>query len=241
MGNREGIKLTPELLKAHIAEVIYEDREVGGHRVITCHFKMDNGFVVWGKNSSTSIDPANFDEELGKKLAYEKTFSQLWELEAYRAMVEKQIIDVSVKDAKINIDEYVSEREAIHEMGGSEFLKGKGQSVVFRHPKDPSRGFRVEFVRTDNERYNERRNGEARSLVEAYLRSFMTSEELNSELVLRLAKTCNAASGDYPWCDLSEDKRQAACDRVKKFLLDPKAQPGDSVGALYRAIVVSYL
>ncbi|WWQ70903.1 hypothetical protein EAJSRFBN_CDS0042 [Salmonella phage SeKF_19] len=63
MGNREGIKLTPELLKSHIAEVIYEDREVGGHRVITCHFKMDNGFVVWGKNSSTSVDPANFDEE----------------------------------------------------------------------------------------------------------------------------------------------------------------------------------
>ncbi|QIO02386.1 hypothetical protein allotria_51 [Salmonella phage allotria] len=241
MGNREGIKLTPELLKSHIAEVIYEDREVGGHRAITCHFKMDNGFVVHGTKPSTSIDPANFDEALGKEISYNNTFDQLWELEAYRAMVEKQIIDVSVKDAKINIDEYVSEREAIHEMGGFEFLEGKGQSVVFRHPKDPSRGFRVEFVRTDNQRYDERRNGEARSLVEAYLRSFMTSEDLNSELVLRLAKTCNAASGDYPWCDLSEDKRQAACDRVKKFLLDPKAEPDDSVGALYRAIVVSYL
>ncbi|AIM51352.1 hypothetical protein HQ81_0086 [Dickeya phage phiDP23.1] len=102
--NRSGIKLSPEIMKSHIAEVIYEDREIGGHCVITCHFLMDNGFTVYGKNPSTSIDPANFDVEKGKSVAYEKTFSQLWELEAYRALVEKQLLEVAAVGDKNYID-----------------------------------------------------------------------------------------------------------------------------------------
>ncbi len=90
MTNRKGIRLSPELIKSHIAETIFEDRVIGGHRVIHCHLKMDNGFVVYGESPSTSVDPENFDLELGKKIAYEKTFSQLWNLEAYRALVEQQ-------------------------------------------------------------------------------------------------------------------------------------------------------
>lgn len=90
MTNRKGIRLSPELIKSHIAETIFEDRVIGGHRVIHCHLKMDNGFVVYGESPSTSVDPENFDLELGKKIAYEKTFSQLWNLEAYRALVDQQ-------------------------------------------------------------------------------------------------------------------------------------------------------
>lgn len=90
MTNRKGIRLSPELIKSHIAETIFEDRVIGGHRVIHCHLKMDNGFIVYGESPSTSVDPVNFDLELGKKIAYDKTFSQLWNLEAYRALVEQQ-------------------------------------------------------------------------------------------------------------------------------------------------------
>ncbi|EHT1484421.1 hypothetical protein KXE51_003401 [Salmonella enterica] len=244
---REGLRLSPDLLKSHIAEVIYEDREVGGHRVITCHFKMDNGFVVWGKNSSTSIDPANFDEELGKKLAYDKTFSQLWELEAYRAVVEKQMLEVSTADAKIDIFQYVSERGKIGQMAGAEFLQGHGQSFMFRHPRDPSRGFLADFVQTDNERYNDQLNSKAQAGVEAYLRSHMSPDELYSELVVRLAKTCMAAykGGIYfnavTWDKMSNEEQQGCCEHIRRLLLAPANYiPTDQKDALFKAIVDSY-
>lgn len=244
---REGLRLSQDLLKSHIAEVIYEDREVGGHRVITCHFKMDNGFVVWGKNSSTSIDPANFDEELGKKLAYDKTFSQLWELEAYRAVVEKQMLEVATADAKIDIFQYVSERGKINQMAGAEFLQGHGQSFVFRHPRDPSRGFVTGLVRTDNERYNDLHNSTAQAGVEAYLRSYMQPDELYSELVVRLAKTCTAAykGGIYfnatTWDEMSAEEQKDCCGVIRRLLLAPADYiPTDQKDALFKAIVDSY-
>ena len=244
---REGLRLSPDLLKSHIAEVIYEDREVGGHRVITCHFKMDNGFVVFGKNSSTSIDPANFDEELVKKLAYDKTFSQLWELEAYRAVVEKQMLEVATTDAKIDIFQYVSERGKIGQMAGAEFLQGHGQSFMFRHPRDPSRGFLADFVQTDNERYNDQINSKAQAGVEAYLRSHMLPDELYSELVVRLAKTCTAAykGGIYfnatTWDKMSNEEQQGCCEHIRRLLLAPADYiPTDQKDALFKAIVDSY-
>lgn len=58
MSTRTGIKLTPELLKSHIAEVIYEDRKIGNHRVIHCHLKMDNGFMVYGKETKYIYRPS---------------------------------------------------------------------------------------------------------------------------------------------------------------------------------------
>ncbi|WPJ72216.1 hypothetical protein DEEACLCL_00199 [Salmonella phage CRW-SP2] len=243
---REGLKLTPDLLKSHIAEVIYEDREVGGHRVITCHFKMDNGFIVWGKNSSTSIDPANFDEELGKKLAHEKTFSQLWELEAYRAVVEKQMIEEATVVAKIDTNQYISERGNICQMRGVEYREGRGQNFVFRHPRDNGPGISANFVNTDNERYDKKRNGEAYAQVEAYIRSFMTPDELYSQLVVRLAKTCVAAycgmsANSTPWTDMNNQERQECCDHIKRLLLAPADYiPLDTKDILFKSIVDSY-
>lgn len=244
---REGLRLTPDLLKSHIAEVIYEDREVGGHRVITCHFKMDNGFVVWGKNSSTSIDPANFDEELGKKLAYDKTFSQLWELEAYRAVVEKQLLEVSTADAKIDIHQFIHETRSTSEIHGAEFYQGISQIVSFRHPRDSSRGFSATFVRTDNEKYDETTNSESHAKVETYLRCFMNPEDLYSELVVRLAKTCTAAykGGIHfnapTWDKMSTQEQNDCCSDVKRLLLAPSDyEPLNQKDALFKAIVDSY-
>lgn len=243
---REDLKLTPDLMKSHIAEVIYEDCEVRGHRVITCHFKMDNGFVVWGRNSPTSVDPANFDEELSKKLAYEKTFYQLWELEAYRAVVEKQMIQVATADATIDIFQYISERGKIYFAQGLHFSKGHGQSFAFRHPRDPSRGYNVEFVNTDNKDFDEKRNSEARSKVEAYLRSFMRPDELYSDLVVRLAKTCVAAycgvmPTTTPWGDMSNEEQQSCCENIRRLLLAPiDYTPVDMKDTLFKSIVDSY-
>ncbi|YBV97543.1 Gp49 family protein [Phyllobacteriaceae bacterium JZ32] len=51
-----------------------------------CVMQMKNGFVVIGK--SAPADPENFNEELGRKFAYEDCVRQLWPLEGY-ALREK--------------------------------------------------------------------------------------------------------------------------------------------------------
>lgn len=46
-----------------------------------CILVMRNGFTVIGKSAPAS--PENFNEELGKKFAYEDAVRQLWPLEGY--------------------------------------------------------------------------------------------------------------------------------------------------------------
>lgn len=51
-----------------------------------CLLVMQNGFTVLGKSAPAS--PENFDEEKGRRFAYEDAIKQLWPLEAY-ALREK--------------------------------------------------------------------------------------------------------------------------------------------------------
>lgn len=46
-----------------------------------CILVMQNGFTIIGKSAPASA--ANFNAELGKKLAYEDAIRQLWPLEGY--------------------------------------------------------------------------------------------------------------------------------------------------------------
>lgn len=46
-----------------------------------CLVVMDNGFVVVGKSAPASA--ANFNAELGRKLAYEDAIRQIWVMEGY--------------------------------------------------------------------------------------------------------------------------------------------------------------
>ena|SRR5258708_275969 len=43
-----------------------------------CMIKMQNGFIVIGKSAPAS--PENFNEELGRKFAYENAVRELWPL-----------------------------------------------------------------------------------------------------------------------------------------------------------------
>lgn len=49
-----------------------------GATVTVCHLSLDNGYSVRGE--SACVDPANFDQALGEKLAYENAFAKLWPL-----------------------------------------------------------------------------------------------------------------------------------------------------------------
>lgn len=80
-----GDRITSELINSRIAEVDYQIITLAGQKLMYCGIKMDNGFVVVGK-PATCIDPANWRDEIGKKISYDNTYSEIWKLEAYRKM-----------------------------------------------------------------------------------------------------------------------------------------------------------
>src|SRR5579872_2934056 len=53
-------------------------RDVGLDYLSVCIVRLDNGFVVIGKSAPAS--PENFNEELGRRLAYEDCIRQIWPL-----------------------------------------------------------------------------------------------------------------------------------------------------------------
>ena len=50
-----------------------------------CGIKMKGGFVVTGKPAAC-IDPDNWRDEIGEKVSFDNTFSEIWQLEAYLKM-----------------------------------------------------------------------------------------------------------------------------------------------------------
>lgn len=94
-----GLKLTADELRAQIHMVQFF--RVGQTTTTLCAMQMRNGFLVLGK--SACIDPANFDVEIGRTVAYNDAFSKLWELEGYQLMTgvaAQHQISAAVKDAE---------------------------------------------------------------------------------------------------------------------------------------------
>lgn len=93
-------RVTPESIEARIVEERYfsgadglEGSFEGMHtltngmsdafrHVTFCAMMLDNGSKIVGINYG-SVDPKNFDSQLGKKLARQKAIDQIWELEGY--------------------------------------------------------------------------------------------------------------------------------------------------------------
>lgn len=71
-------KVTQEQLTAKIAK---EDYLRGGDTMTICLLTLHSGFVIVGQ--SACIDPANYDEDTGCKLAFDDAVNKLWELEGY--------------------------------------------------------------------------------------------------------------------------------------------------------------
>lgn len=61
-----------------------------GHLTL-CMLRCANGFMVVGE--SAPMNPANFNEELGRKLAYENAFRKLWPLFAFARMQDELLHD----------------------------------------------------------------------------------------------------------------------------------------------------
>ena len=71
-----------------IAEIDFKTVETCDTKFMYCFIKMDNGFVVTGKPAAC-ISPENWRDEIGKKVSFDNSFSEIWRLEAYRKMSEQ--------------------------------------------------------------------------------------------------------------------------------------------------------
>ena len=73
-------KISVEELKALIdGEPVYV--QPSDTTLTVCHLKTTCGIVLTG--NSGCLNPDDFDAEIGKKIAYDNAFNQLWQLEGY--------------------------------------------------------------------------------------------------------------------------------------------------------------
>ena len=72
-------RLTPALIDATIVSGAYH--VFPGTTTTVCLLGLKNGYSVIGESACASVE--NFDEELGRKIAYDNARNKIWQLEGY--------------------------------------------------------------------------------------------------------------------------------------------------------------
>jgi hypothetical protein len=72
-------RVTPADLDAKITQVMYH--RFPGTTLTVCALVLENGYVVTGESAAAS--PANYDQEVGEKIAYGEARDKIWALEGY--------------------------------------------------------------------------------------------------------------------------------------------------------------
>jgi len=72
-------RITPEHVNAQISAVQYH--VFPGTTLTVCCLHLANGFTVTGESACAS--PENFDEQIGRDLAFKQARDKIWALEGY--------------------------------------------------------------------------------------------------------------------------------------------------------------
>lgn len=72
-------RLTPSHIDSKIMDIRYH--RVEDTSTTLCSLVLENGFVVNGESASASLE--NFDESLGKQIAFNNARDKIWALEGY--------------------------------------------------------------------------------------------------------------------------------------------------------------
>lgn len=72
-------RVTEEQIEAKIKDKKFTVLEDG--RTTICNLYLENGFTVRGE--CACVDPANFDKEIGERIAYKNAKDKIWFLEGY--------------------------------------------------------------------------------------------------------------------------------------------------------------
>lgn len=85
-------RMTPEYMKSRITQVKMHKL---GPTLTHCTIHLDNGYQVTGE--SACVNPENYNQEIGEKIAYDNAFRQLWPLFGF-LLAEKNLLN-SKKEA----------------------------------------------------------------------------------------------------------------------------------------------
>lgn len=77
LGKRVAASVTETYLKSRVDLSEVEYTRIG-ETLTVCTIKLPSGYTVVG--TSACVKPENFDEEIGKKIAYQNAFNELWPL-----------------------------------------------------------------------------------------------------------------------------------------------------------------
>jgi hypothetical protein len=76
MANLPGERVTMDYMKSRIASIEYST--LPKSTVTLCNITLDNGYSVRGE--SACVDPANFNKDIGEKIAHDNAVNKLWPL-----------------------------------------------------------------------------------------------------------------------------------------------------------------
>jgi hypothetical protein len=79
-------RVTPGYIQSRIRETTFSRLDA---TVTLCSIRLDNGFSVRGE--SACVDPANYNREIGEKIAYDNAFQKLWPLFGF-LLAEKRFL-----------------------------------------------------------------------------------------------------------------------------------------------------
>ena len=92
------MKVTTESIDAKITTASYF--QIPGSTVTICQLTLQNGFGVIGQ--AACVNPANFDEQVGKTIAYQNARDQIWKLEGY--LLKEQMYQQALADGTWNTE-----------------------------------------------------------------------------------------------------------------------------------------
>lgn len=88
---REVLSVTPASIELKIASINY--MSLPGTTVTICNITLENGFSVRGE--SACADPLKYNEEEGRRYAYDDAFRKIWPLEGY--LLKQRMYEQGVK------------------------------------------------------------------------------------------------------------------------------------------------
>ena len=88
--------VTKEQVLANMQDVLVRTETEFGKPVTYVTVRMQNGFAL--RESTTCVDPINYDEEIGKKICLEKIEDKIWFLLGYQLQEQNFLDTLDVKE-----------------------------------------------------------------------------------------------------------------------------------------------
>ena len=88
--------VTKEQVLANMQDVLVRTETEFGKPVTYMTVRMQNGFIL--RESTTCVDPINYDEEIGKKICLEKIEDKIWFLLGYQLQEQNFLDSLDVKN-----------------------------------------------------------------------------------------------------------------------------------------------